>query len=315
MVARQHHYIPQFYLKGFTYNRRKPKLFCFDFKTRKAFDTPPVNIAVERDFNRVDIPGHAIDALEKGFAAEETILSAALARIIEQRSIAEPEDRSALFHLMSVLATKHPAMRENMRSFHEEISRRMLDVLVSSRDIWEHQTQKAHEAGFLKDKPVLTFDAFKEFARRGDFRIEVATEAHLAREFAMRETVYPYLASRKWILVFAPPESAGFITSDHPVSLSWSDPKMRAAVLPPGFDSEQSQVLFPISREMAMLGAFKIEEAGWEADEDLVAKINGSTMYHATRQIYASSGRFSYILKPGSKARSGVEIGNDPGFR
>jgi len=313
-IARQHHYIPQFYLKGFTYNRRKPKLFCFDFKTRKSFEAPPNKVAVERDFNRVDVPGHAPDSLESGLAIEESILSEALARIIERRSIAEPDDRSALFYLMSILATKHPAMRENMRSFHEQISRRVLDLLVSSEQIWEHQNKKAREDGFLAGAPTVTFAQMREFARRGEFTVEVSTEAHLAREMSMQETVYPYLASRNWMLIIAPPDSAGFITSDRPVSLTWSDPKMRKAVRSPGYGMNGTQVLFPVSRELAMIGVFDGKEDCFVADEDLVAKVNGSTMYHATRQVYGASRKLSYIVNVGTRMRSGYEMVSDAAF-
>ena len=89
MTARRHHYVPQFYLGGFTYNRRKPKLFCFDFKAKKSFNSAPDGVGQQRDFNRVNIPGHPPDVLETALAAEETVLAEALARIIESRSLAD----------------------------------------------------------------------------------------------------------------------------------------------------------------------------------------------------------------------------------
>jgi hypothetical protein len=53
----------------------------------------------------------------------------------------------------------------------------------------------------------------------------------------------------------------------------------------------------------AMLGAFEIHEEEREADEDLVAKVNGCVMVHATRQIYGASRKFSYILAARSRVR------------
>jgi hypothetical protein len=52
-----------------------------------------------------------------------------------------------------------------------------------------------------------------------------------------------------------------------------------------------------------MLGAFEIHEEEREADEDLVAKVNGCVMVHATRQIYGASRKFSYILAARSRVR------------
>jgi hypothetical protein len=303
MTARQHHYVPQFYLKGFTYNRRKPKLFCFDFKDRKPFETTPENVAVERDFNRIDIDGYGIDAFEKTMAVEETVVAEALTRVIKSRSLADMDDRFWLFHLIATLATKTPPMRENMRSFHEQISRHVLGILTSSKEIWDHQTKKATEAGFMTGNEKVTFESMKDFAQRGDYIVEVSTEAHLAREMEMQKVVFPRLASRKWTLLTAPAESAGFITSDHPASLMWSDLRERGSMYGPGFGLENTQVVFPISRELAMLGAFEIHEEEREADEDLVAKVNGCVMVHATRQIYGASRKFSYILAARSRVR------------
>ena len=55
MTARQHHYVPPCYLRGFVYDRDKPKLFVVDLKERRTFTTNPKNVAVERDFHAVDI--------------------------------------------------------------------------------------------------------------------------------------------------------------------------------------------------------------------------------------------------------------------
>ena len=83
MAARQHHYIPQFYLKGFAVARKKShQLIVFDRKSRKTFSAATKNVAVERDFNRVEIEGHPPDAIEKVMSQFETEAAAALERIV-----------------------------------------------------------------------------------------------------------------------------------------------------------------------------------------------------------------------------------------
>jgi hypothetical protein len=64
MTACRHHYLPEAYLKGFADDASRPQLQVFDLKTRSRFAASPDNVAVERDFNRVDIPGRPIDQLE-----------------------------------------------------------------------------------------------------------------------------------------------------------------------------------------------------------------------------------------------------------
>jgi hypothetical protein len=93
MTARRHHYHPQCYLKGFTQNRNKPKLFVTDVVEKKTFYAHPRKIAAERDFNRVDVPGQAPDAVGQGMSKFEGELAPALERIIASRSIDNTEDR------------------------------------------------------------------------------------------------------------------------------------------------------------------------------------------------------------------------------
>jgi hypothetical protein len=64
-TARLHHYIPQFYLRGFTKSRSKNgKLVVIDAIRNSNYESSVKNIGAERDFNRVDSPGIAPDAPE-----------------------------------------------------------------------------------------------------------------------------------------------------------------------------------------------------------------------------------------------------------
>jgi Protein of unknown function (DUF4238) len=63
-ISRNHHYIPQFYLKGFR-DDSNPQLFVLDRKNPKPFFTNPINFGCERDFNRLNIKGTLPDDLEK----------------------------------------------------------------------------------------------------------------------------------------------------------------------------------------------------------------------------------------------------------
>ena len=63
--ARNHHFVPQFYLKGFARPRSKDgRLTVFDLKTRKSFATRPRNVAARRDYNRIEIEGQDPNAIE-----------------------------------------------------------------------------------------------------------------------------------------------------------------------------------------------------------------------------------------------------------
>jgi hypothetical protein len=96
------------------------------------------------------------------------------------------------------------------------------------------------------------------------------------------------------MLFRAPKGSTGFITSDHPMCLMWSDPARRGGFYGPGLGLAQTQLLFPVSSELALIGAFEAENDAIDADERLVAQINGSVILHAGRQVYARDSSFLY---------------------
>ena len=108
MSARQHHHVSQCYLKGFSADRNKPRLFVIDLKERRVFPpTNPKNVAVERDFHAVDVEGLPPDAFETYLAEFETELDGALKRIVAARSIRNENDRATLFKYMALLAAKN----------------------------------------------------------------------------------------------------------------------------------------------------------------------------------------------------------------
>jgi hypothetical protein len=72
-----------------------------------------------------------------------------------------------------------------------------------------------------------------------------------------------------------------------------------------------TQLLFPISNELAIIGAFEIDEDEIEADESLVARINGSVLVHAERQIYSRDSDFLYKMQHHSKVMPGAGLLDD----
>jgi hypothetical protein len=151
-----------------------------------------------------------------------------------------------------------------------------------------------------------------EFVENEQYRLETPPSTHLHMEMGIFEKILPLIFGRKWMLLKAPASGTGFITSDHPVCLSWSDPKERSGFSPPpGLGLMGTQLLFPISNELAMIGAFEIDEDEIDADESLVARVNGSVIVHAERQIYARNDDFLYKMLHHSEIMPGADLLDD----
>jgi hypothetical protein len=133
MAARIHHFVPQCYLKGFTRNRKKPRLFVVDRKEASSFFTHPKNVAAQRDFHRVEVNGIPTDALENAFSGFESELTKALLAAVEMQTI-EGEVKIYLLNLMTLISVKNPRHRESMRDFRARVANAILDLSLASRE-------------------------------------------------------------------------------------------------------------------------------------------------------------------------------------
>jgi hypothetical protein len=203
--ARKHHYVPQCYLKGFARNRsKKSQLYVVDSSVKRAFVTTPLNVAAERDFNRIEVDGEDPNLIESSYAEFEANLAPALVRMDAKGDFPDDADRALILELVALLAVRNPGRRKAMRKFKEETTRRLMELAVANRERWESQRQKAVEAG-VEGATDLSFEEVREFVERGDFTIGVPTTEHVEQELKSLTTVYNLLHRRSWVVVRAPP--------------------------------------------------------------------------------------------------------------
>jgi hypothetical protein len=314
MTARIHHYIPRCYLKGFAGSRSKnAKLLVVDGKMKRHFVTTSKNVAAEKDFNRLDIPGIPLDALENDLSKFETDLDRALGTIITTRSFAHAEDRALIFNLMALLAVRNPRWRETMRDAMEQTSDIIMGLTLATKERYESEMRKARDAGFVTGKDV-PYEEMKEFHEKRQYRVTVPTMRQIDREIRQQEVVLPYLFNRKWILAKARSGHGTFITSDHPVCLMWSDAKLRDGFYPPGFGLRGTEVYFPLSKDLALIGTFEGEEREQEVEAAAIAALNGAQIAYAERQVFATDERTAYLTHPDRPPRRVVDAVEDPIF-
>jgi hypothetical protein len=287
MTARHHHYVPQCYLRGFAVERKKRKyqLLVYDRIARRSYPSATENVAQERDFNRFETESGPPDSFEAGLARFETALAPALKRTIAAAHFPNPDDRAYVLNLVGLIALRNPRWREQMRKLREQTSRVMMDMTLSSKERWEAQLKRAQASGDVAPDTSVTYEEMKALQREGSFRLEVATETHIQTELKGFDALLPYLDARKWIFLRAPKDSGGFITCDHPVLLTWTDPSMRGKFHPPGYGLKGTEVMFPLSHRVAMIGAFDIQDQTIDIPEEGVAGFNGGAVASAERQV------------------------------
>lgn len=303
-IARIHHWVPQCYLKGFARSpSKKAQLFVFDRNTQRTFVSHPSGIAGERDFNRISAEGYAPNYMEDQYALFESDLALVLRRMWKDRIPVAGEDLNLLLNLISLLAARNPRMRENVRDFSERVIKQMMHLSVATEDRYEATFGRAVKDGHVAPNPEVDYQSMKEFIDGEQYKITMATTRHVENELHMHESILGLLGHRQWCLLRAAPGSGGFITSDHPTCLIWTQQRDRGFFSSPGVGLKGTEVVFPVSYDLAIIGLFERIPDVRDVGPDIVAHVNGVVAHHSDRQVYARDDKFVFMLPDGRVAR------------
>lgn len=294
-TARQHHYIPQFYLRGFTNSRSKSgKLVVLDAIRRAHYETAVKNVGVERDFNRVEVPGIAPDALETAYAGFEGETARSL-QGIEANLKFEGDESIYALNLAALLAVRHPLMRKQWGDFRAEVARKMLSMVLAEKSRWEATVKRMREAGDPVDES-LTYEELKRSWETDGYEISIDRGEHIRTETKVFDTVLRTMVDRKWVMIVADEETGPFVTSDRPVTLMWHKPLEMPAIMrdSPGYGMTNTEVIFPLSQRLALVGNFDGNEGTVHGTRELVATVNSTVIAHA-RQVFAPKLSFAHL--------------------
>lgn len=298
MTARHHHYLSQCYLKGFTKGRaKKSKLSVIDLKEKKSFETIPRNVGGMRDFNRIDIEGVDQNEIEKSLAEFEGKAATALKKLGETREFTG-ENKELILNLIAMIAVRSPERREHMRKFHTDIADRIMGLTLETKERWESQVAKLREEDPSYDNGT-TYEEAKKFFESKEYDITVARERHIHMEIIQIDAILPCLFNRDWLLIESTESTGPFITTDNPVNLSWQEPDKIPPFYrqSPGFGLKGTEVYFPVSQDLALLGEFEGREGTIEATENLVAVLNSKMLFNVYKQVYAPKFGFKFYGK------------------
>jgi hypothetical protein len=161
--ARNHHYLPQCYLRGFTDSGgKKGKICVYDLRDKRVFATHPKNVASRRDFNRIDVDGHPSDALEQALATFESRAAGALKRVRQEHRLPDGEDFAVLMNLIGLMAVRNPHHRHAMDDFHADIARKTMRLVLATKDRWNGTVRRMKADGIEIDESI-SYEDLKQF--------------------------------------------------------------------------------------------------------------------------------------------------------
>lgn len=286
-----HHFIPQFYLRGFSdaVDKRKSQVFVFDQSTKKSFRTLVRNIGARRNFFRIDVEGFDPNHVEDGMAEVEGVIAPLLDEVIATKSFPSDEHFSSVMLLMGNVAVRNPRFRSMIEDLHIKLANGMMRMTIQDKVRYHDSVREAREQGApIRDD--ISYEDMKSFIERGEYKIAIDQTYLIKLELDAVPMVVEQLARRSWSFASATPGTT-FITCDDPVVLAWADEKNRGPYSP-GFGLADTIAMFPISPKLALIGLFVKQPPNRNFRRDQVADTNTSIAKNATKQLYARDGEF-----------------------
>ena len=275
-IVKNQHYVPRFYLKYFASSGSK--IFCYDKKVNKSFETNINNIAAEKLFYDLDKSLaenegiEDIQHLEKQYSYIESEFAPYYAEFLDRLNSKEfkitecDRDKIASYLSIQIERTKN----------HRDESAKIVTAFNKALNVWGISVQNVHGCNTgvrskrdIHTENILFGDKFREC-------IKEVTKGHI------------------WI-IFENNTNIPFLTSDNPIiTIPHKEDNIRSYR---GLNSEGVQIAFPLSPKYILILAERKAYKEFIAIENQIKKLNATLFieyynshieYYALRQVYSN---------------------------
>jgi hypothetical protein len=288
---RQQHYVPKCYLRGFTPSGDADEMLnVIDCLEAKRWKARPAQIARERDFYTVEGSGINPYEIEEGFSKIEGMTEPVLSGILESRELPQGDNFDILINFVGMMAMRVPGALRAFSDPMEEVGRMMMEQMFSTPDLYHRFLQEKRAKGEdISDAP--SFEQMKEAVEQRRIVAKLTDSHRMASMFEGMIAVVPLLLQRSWFLAEVKDPSRGrFICSDRPVSLAFTESV--PAFYGPGFGMRNTEISFPLGKEVVLIGNFSGRSESMVFDPPVVAAVNARTAHATERFIYFTDEQF-----------------------
>ncbi len=311
MPAKRHHYLPQFYLRGFL-KHNSQQLTVINLDDGEFFKTSTKNVGIETDWNRVCDDRSSI---EEHFAKIDGATSRVLKKIIENETLpTDIDDICLLYYFIARLSVHNPSMRNRLKEDRIKHLKHVARWQTSSPGIY-------YDANKNKDIDKLApYERMKkavENLEEGKYKISFGHGYFLQHESKfIEEDLIPLFLKLNWSLLITEDQAGSFVCSDRPVFMNTTFSQIPGETkLIPGLTFS-----LPLNRRMCLyadsLGFLPITR--YIRKEDVldnsslsVPFLNSRTIYTAQRHIYAGDLNWEMATATGGKRNADSLIGKN----
>lgn len=282
--AKDQHYIPKFYLKGFT-DKEGVLWVCERFKPIRA--SKPRLEAHRPDYYSHTEKGDRDETAENKLEEIESRVAPIIRKLANPKYVLTPENAGHLVIFVGFMFARVPSWRENLDRIAAQLTRETQLQLAQDEQKF-HQLCADVERSTGKSLTVEA-EELRQFILKGDYELVQKSMAfNLTAMFVTALSAIRELETYG-MQVFHAPEGRFFLTSDSPVYTIRPDAKGQAT-LGMGFGWPDVEVYFPLNKRACLRMRRGIQAGGRIAEEGRVKEINDLIMATASRYLYSSEG-------------------------
>jgi hypothetical protein len=291
---RKHHYLSQFYLRGFSADGRS--VYQIEKRSGRGYLSSIRDTAAIRDYHELDYPdADDPNVVERRLAQVETTLAEGLKEAIES-GIVRPETHAKILELVALLRVRVPAFKASIEAFLQNVVRSVGMMLQRKGEL--PTPPEGYEDLLRVENLSITISNWKIL----EFMFRIAADRQLFDIFAAMKPA-----------ILRAPEGAIFLTCDQPVALfhpaATSTDAYGVGLLDPALE-----VSVPLSSRALLFLSWPTERASHatdrEASDKEVAEFNRRSVVMADSFVFAPEASQSAIETAArfSHCSAGVEL-------
>jgi len=255
------HYVPQYYLKGFSQGSGS-RIWVHDKQDGRKFATQIKSIANETGFYSPEVEQYLANTIE---GPANTVL-----KKIRVRDQITDEDKGTLAEYMTVMMKRVPRSKERVRELMPSVAEELAQEINQQLKIVS--TEQPEKSEFIQRRKSEIQEILDRFSKEPPKQIWLD---NIIPE--MSPNVVAAISSMNWrFLTFD--EKPAFFTCDNPVFFFTGI----------GIGKPQSEVTLPISSHITLLATWKtgLSEGYFHATKQGVKEINRRTASNTTRFVF-----------------------------
>jgi hypothetical protein len=302
--AKAQHYIPKFYLKGFT--DKKGVLWVYE-KFKPMRESKPKNEAHHPDYYTHAEKGERDETAENVLMEVESKVAPIVRELSTPQYVLTPENAGHLMIFVAIMFARVPSWREYLDNMAARTAKELHRKIASDKErFYKSCADMERSTGKLLG---IDYEEMRQSILRENFDVlQESTAYNLGAMFTSALDVAEELKEFGYQTLYAP-AGKPFLTSDSPV-FTLRPEGDRQASISMGFGWPHVEVYFPLNKRACLKMKRGIQPGAWLADEWRVEQINNIVMATATRYMYSSQGypRIGRLFdERGCKVRPGKE--------